>query len=819
MRKTFFLLALSVLYFLNSKAQSIPKYLSPDGLVTYLPLDSKEISNSTGGKYLGNAEIVYKRYDQNIQNIDEQIIFMLTQIANYQGNKYLGPEMSIDRSSNERLAFLSELKISNKKMDFQKPISIGFWASTNYGSKSIKLEYILQDSIELVVELNKADDTHDYISIQVEQISDNKYQKFYFVSDKFKRNSLNYTSSTPISYKQVWDFLVIEFDVNSISISINGDALKTYSLDFLSKRDFKKENPNTDVKRFIETYHTGNYDKTIIKSNGNIDDVFVYDRKISNQEIAAITFSKLNPFYNQGIRNAIRVINNSFENLQNTNEFNNLLNFLNNDFHEFGKYVTEFSSMVFNQYPRIAYKNVDFYKNPTLDSLNLTYSILETAINSKVESLFAPLISNPTKEVILNTFNQYAQIDKKNVETQFLNRFKDAFAKLVRQNFYNTLEKKDAITESSFFKTQSALLTETKELYKRVTDREFDLEYNLINHPPKSGLIRYKSSTKDFVKNATVILDEFNKDRKVLTDETKYTVKWDEKELNFLDFKLSGNQKFYDSGSLVYEYELKGDKLYSETWNYFTTDDVHNLMNVYDADHYYKWGEIMFNEKLYTRALHAFDVAIKLDSRNDQYYYYRSITRGTLNMYSAAMEDIDKAISLNAKPEYYWARGIIIYNKDGAYNAFNDLTQAKSMGYNDKDNVLERVRKERDQIEREYEVERKKRELAEAEKNKEANEIAKMLNDAVKSMVAGATGEWQKNPKACHYCKGKGIVSVCPLCDKRGKILCKKCKGKKVLYDGTVCIQCYGTGIQKCDGCNGKIYNIKCQHTIWQFQR
>ena len=121
------------------------------------------------------------------------------------------------------------------------------------------------------------------------------------------------------------------------------------------------------------------------------------------------------------------------------------------------------------------------------------------------------------------------------------------------------------------------------------------------------------------------------------------------------------------------------------------------------------------------------------------------------------------------------------------------------------------------------EVKRKKAELTDQEKRNGTNEITKEINNILggifNEMVDGATGEWEKNPKNCHYCKGNGVVSVCPLCEKRGKILCKKCKGKKVLYDGTVCIQCYGSGIQTCSGCNGKIYNIKCQHTIWQFQK
>lgn len=103
--------------------------------------------------------------------------------------------------------------------------------------------------------------------------------------------------------------------------------------------------------------------------------------------------------------------------------------------------------------------------------------------------------------------------------------------------------------------------------------------------------------------------------------------------------------------------------------------------------------------------------------------------------------------------------------------------------------------------------------------NNGKEDVKKIWDDALNNMKGGLNGGWIKNPKKCQNCKGKGVVPVCKICEKRGKILCKTCNGKKILYNGTVCIKCLGTGIQTCNSCRGKIYNIKCQHTIWQFQR
>jgi uncharacterized protein (TIGR02145 family) len=115
-----------------------------------------------------------------------------------------------------------------------------------------------------------------------------------------------------------------------------------------------------------------------------------------------------------------------------------------------------------------------------------------------------------------------------------------------------------------------------------------------------------------------------------------------------------------------------------------------------------------------------------------------------------------------------------------------------------------------------------KDEIVEADVNNKKPTIQKNTfqeekNKAIAFAVKSTLGTVISND--CFYCKGKGIVKVCPVCDKRGKVHCKTCKGKGYGLDLSKCIDCRGTGIIICHSCKGKIYNIKCQHTVWQFQK
>ena len=837
MKKKFFLLVLLVFYSFYSTAQSIPKYLSPEGLVLFAPLKNKELLEYDSEK---NYKGIW------FGNLMDEKIFLATQSPNNSstvGEWIKGVDnRSFDRELNLRKYFIPQIDLRSQKINFLKPITIGFWISSH--KKMTSFNTYINDRLKIELNFNSSLPT---LFLNIEQKIKDLYQKDVFQENfsGFDLKPLEYSISNPsdIKRKNEWYLIVLEFDINTFSISINGDLLKVYNLNFLKKSDFKEKYPKYDFKWHAsgQTYQNGltsvycgafyNSESSGINRGSDIDDLFIYERLLNNEEISSIAFSRLNPYYLKPIRDSIYNIKSSFDKIEKNSELTGILNFLNNDLSRYSKYVSGTDLNELKGYPKVVNRNLKLNGNPTLDSLFIVKQNIEYTINNKIDLLFAPLISNPTKEVILNTFNNYDQIDKKNIDTQFLNRFKDSFGKMVRQEFYNTLENKEAIPEDSFFKKHALLLAETKDLYKKVTNREFDLEYNLVNNPPKSSIIRYKSSTQDFVRNPTVILYEFNKDRKDLTNEKSYTVKWDEKQLNFIDYKLDGIQKFYNSERVVYEDQVKEGKLVYEKWYDYSESSASPKVfdKFYDSQVYYDKGRQKLDNKEYSLAILDFTQAIRINPMNSDYYFEKGAAESflyfTVNfennfIASAAMTDYDKAIELNTQnPKYYYFRGVLKSSLKDLDGGYQDLKQATDMGLIDEKNFIERVRKEKDQFEREYEQERKKGELAEAEKNKGVNEIRNILNNIVKTMVAGATGEWQKNPKNCYNCKGKGIVSVCPLCSKRGKIICKSCKGRKVLRDGTVCIQCYGTGIQKCDGCNGKVYNIKCLHTIWQFQK
>ncbi len=96
-------------------------------------------------------------------------------------------------------------------------------------------------------------------------------------------------------------------------------------------------------------------------------------------------------------------------------------------------------------------------------------------------------------------------------------------------------------------------------------------------------------------------------------------------------------------------------------------------------------------------------------------------------------------------------------------------------------------------------------------------DLDKLNKDATKAVSDGLSGK-RGTSKNCIYCKGSGVVKVCPICNKTGKKYCRQCGGRRYLPDGKTCLTCAGRGIVTCDGCKGKIYNIKCTHNIFQFQ-
>jgi hypothetical protein len=94
------------------------------------------------------------------------------------------------------------------------------------------------------------------------------------------------------------------------------------------------------------------------------------------------------------------------------------------------------------------------------------------------------------------------------------------------------------------------------------------------------------------------------------------------------------------------------------------------------------------------------------------------------------------------------------------------------------------------------------------------DKMGKEMGKILKRDLSGKPGV----AKGCISCHGTGIVKICPICNKTGKKHCRSCNGNRYTRDGRTCLACSGTGIVICDGCKGKIYNIKCLHNIFQFQ-
>ena len=131
------LILISCLNICKLSAQSIPLYLPPDKLVTYVPLESDEIENSIDKIYPGNTYKSYKRNTNKTRSDDEIIEFKL---------RTDGINKSFDRFAKPRnLYFLNDLTLRSSKINYLKPITIGFWYSSRFGG-SQKIDYILKNS-------------------------------------------------------------------------------------------------------------------------------------------------------------------------------------------------------------------------------------------------------------------------------------------------------------------------------------------------------------------------------------------------------------------------------------------------------------------------------------------------------------------------------------------------------------------------------------------------------------------------------------------------------------------------------------------------
>jgi hypothetical protein len=70
-------------------------------------------------------------------------------------------------------------------------------------------------------------------------------------------------------------------------------------------------------------------------------------------------------------------------------------------------------------------------------------------------------------------------------------------------------------------------------------------------------------------------------------------------------------------------------------------------------------------------------------------------------------------------------------------------------------------------------------------------------------------------PMNCLHGEGTGTMKIYKLCDGRGIVYCSRCSDKKYLSDGIVCLECSGRVLLSYHICNGRKYNIKCNHKIY----
>jgi hypothetical protein len=217
---------------LNSKTQTIPKYFSPDGLVLYSTFKNNELYGETiktTTRYPFNP-ITFGEHSK-VGNIDLR---------------------SFDRESEQREYFIEKVKINSKKIDFLQPITIGFWVSSQpwvhdkpyEGNPTIRFEKYINDRLSIDFSF-----TDTKLSFNIEQKDGGLYQKKEIsetLQEKIKPLEYKTSSNSAIKRKNNWYLIVLEFDTNSFKISINGERLKVYNLDFFKKSDFKEKYPSYD---------------------------------------------------------------------------------------------------------------------------------------------------------------------------------------------------------------------------------------------------------------------------------------------------------------------------------------------------------------------------------------------------------------------------------------------------------------------------------------------------------------------------------------------------------------------------------------------
>ena len=654
-------------------AQSIPFYLPPDKLVTYVPLESDEIENSIDKTYPDNTYKSYKRNGNKTAVDDELIKFQL--------KRYLNVNESFDRLAKPRKGlFLSDLTLSSSKINYRKPITIGFWSSNRFG-RSQKIDYILKDSLKLSVDVNS-----DFASVRVSQCVNNLYQSDTFYVEKYSKEPLY-----SVGKNEGWYLLIIELDVNTIRISINGEQLQTFNLSFLKKRDLKKKIGKYTWEGLLTNPYQGGYGETKI-AGSNIDDLFVYEKLLSNDEIAALINSDLSPYYFKEIRDSIKSINTNYFNALNSKDLSQRVKFMNKDLSSFKTYINKFNEL--STYPKLIARKPNSFAKTVLDSLRLTHSDLEKSVGNNIDYLLDSLLINNSKASILNSYDTYISSGIGSISYSYQKRYADKFKKAVANFFYQSLD-----TNTLNVQSQQKLISDIKLDFKKIVGEEFDIDNIFNTNPPKSGVIKFYSSSKDYLNNPKY---DYNDDPSVYMTNSVRTIKWDQKELSFINSKLEGVQKFYDTGKLVYEYELKEGKLTYEKWYDYSDSAISPkiLDKFYDSKVYYERGKQKLKNQHYSKATLDFTNAIMLSSNNADYYFLRGSSFVSLNstvnfendFLTSAKDDFDKAVELNkSNAGFYYARGMVKFQLKDLDGSYQDLKQALDMGYIDNSNMLAKI--------------------------------------------------------------------------------------------------------------------------------
>ncbi|WP_276929371.1 tetratricopeptide repeat protein [Ferroplasma acidiphilum] len=97
------------------------------------------------------------------------------------------------------------------------------------------------------------------------------------------------------------------------------------------------------------------------------------------------------------------------------------------------------------------------------------------------------------------------------------------------------------------------------------------------------------------------------------------------------------------------------------------------------VDKYYNEAMRLFDDEVYDKAILPLTRAIKLDGANPDYYEKRSWCYIYTGESKKAIEDIDKALSIVKKPEYYIAKAYALINDNNNSEAYAALDTAINM--------------------------------------------------------------------------------------------------------------------------------------------